>query len=162
MNGIYNAERFNQAQFESLYKKVKSIWFTGKEFLLQKIDVLDYFRRKNYAEAAAIADKFPSDKFIPIQEILDFYQQLLFLSRNNEEKDWILRALTYARFIAYNDVENRSKAEIHYNYASMLEKALRLSVADTSIFPPSLLKTPAYGEKEYTLRSGKLKPKPKK
>jgi thiol-disulfide isomerase/thioredoxin len=157
MNGIYNADRFDQAQFESLYKKVDAILFAGKEFLLKKVDVLDYFRQKKYAEAADIADQFPSDESVPMQEIFDFYGQLVFLSRNNEEKEWILRALTYARFIAYNDVENRSKAEIHYNYASMLEKALRLSASDASVF-----QTPVYGEKEYTLRSGKLKPKPSK
>lgn len=162
MQGIYNKDRFSQAEYEALLARVSGMRFSGKDLMLAQLKVLDLYRQQRYEEAASVADKIPAYPGISEKDILDFYGRLIFLSRNNDDIIWIGRALNYARYIAYNDEVKRAKAEIHYNYAEMLEKYLRLLATSGQKIGTTILKLPEYGKKEYSLRSADLKPKPLK
>ena len=157
--GIYNAERYDSAKYAALSKSVSAIDVEGRDLLLKRVSVLDLFRRKQYSDAADIADGLPGQPGADKAMTLAFYNQLMFYSRNVEDVEWIGRALNYARYIAYNDEENRAKAEIHYNYATMLEKFIRLTDGQARSLP-ALSAEPVYGEKNYTLRPASLKAKP--
>lgn len=159
--GVYQPERYEAGRFDSLWSLVEATDFPGKAFLKAKVSVISLFRQEKYDEAADIADSLPGHPEADKVGILEFYRSLLFFTRTTESVDWIKRALTYARYIAYNDEENRSKAEIHYNYASLLERFLG-STVDQPVAVPALAEQPKFGEPTYTLRPVGLKQKPKK
>jgi len=160
MNSIWDKDRFSQKEFDLLLSTVQKQDFIGKSFLLDKITVLNLLRMEQYNEAAKIADELPSKPELTEKDILDFYQQLARLAeRTIENPVWIKHALTYSQYIAYN-TEDRTKAEAHYNYATLLEKAIKTSPAGKDIAPASLLDRPKYGKKTYNMRSSKLKAKP--
>ncbi|SEM56042.1 Thioredoxin-like [bacterium A37T11] len=156
--GIFRENEFNQPAYDSLMSVIAKLEFAGKDWLLNKTNVLNEFIQKKYSSAADLADQMPTLQGINEKDLLNFYGSLLFLSRNNNDPIWIGRALKYARYIAYNDLDRRSQAEIHYNYASLLEKYFRLTMSSNDV--AGYLKTaPANGVKDYTLRSPTLKPK---
>jgi len=162
MTGIYNKERFSQSEYENLLATVRKQDFLGKSFLMDKITILDLIRKEKYDEAAKIADELPSKPELTEKEILDFYLTLSrFADRTIENPAWIKHALTYSQYIAYN-TEDRMNAEAHYNYATLLEKAIKASPAGKDIAPASFFGEPKYGKKTYNMRSAKLKSKPVK
>lgn len=162
MNGIYNNERFAKGKFDSLNTQFKNISFAGKECISKKVQILDLLRKKSYGEAAALANELPSDSSFSEKEIIDFYSVLSSLAeRVIDDKDWLKSALSYSQYIAYNDPD-RNNYEIHFNYAMLLEKAIKQSSVASEFAPASITGTPKYGKKSYSLRSSKLKAKPKK
>lgn len=162
MSGIYNKDRFNENEYNALYEKAKQENLAGSDFMLKKADVLNLLRKQEYKQAALIADELPSMAEVPSSEIIDFYRTLVFLSsRTIDTPEWIKYAITYAQYIAYN-AEERRNVEDHYDYAVMLEKVIRNAASAKDIAPASIIEGPKYGKKEYSLRSSKLKPKPRK
>lgn len=162
LTGIYNKDRFSLGKYDSLLVVVKKQDFAGKSFLMKKAEVLDLLRRELYDEAAKIADELPAEPESNEKDILDFYRTLTGLAdRAIENPLWIKHALTYSQYIAYN-TEDRNNVESHFNYALLLEKAIRASANGKDIAPVSVLDGPKYGKKTYSLRSTKLKSKPKR
>jgi hypothetical protein len=162
MNGIYNNERFAKDQFDILSTQFNALDFKGKEVISRKMQILDLLRNKSYSEAALLADELPADSSFSEKEIIDFYSTLASLAeRVIENKEWLKSALTYSQYIAYNTPE-RDDVDIHYRYAMLLEKAIKQSEAAKEIAPASIIDAPKYGKKSYSLRSSKLKAKPKK
>ncbi|HEY8388415.1 MAG TPA: thioredoxin family protein [Parasegetibacter sp.] len=158
--GIYNASRFDEGAYSDLMASINKIQFEGKNLILYKANTLNQFRMGNYNVAADLADSFPQQPGVTPDEVFDFYKQLYFHSRSHTDINWVGRALTYARYVAMNDTEGRSKAEIHYNYARLLENYLMLLQQAGKAPEVKILKPLSYGETEYTLRSADLKPKP--
>ena len=161
-SGIYNPARFETAAYEKVTALLGKMEFTGKPTVVAKGQVLDYLRTKQYDKAAAIADRFPEIVNLDQKQVLAFYNSLYFLSRSIEDLSWMKHALKYVRYIAMNDLDNRSKAINHYNYALFLEKYLTLCNTKKQVPDIGFLNEPTFGDKRYTLMSPDLKAKPKK
>ncbi len=162
VNGIYNKDRFSESDYDAILATVKKENFDGKAFLLQKVEILNLLRNKKYAEASKLADELPADSTISKEDLFIFYQTLSNFTRYTiKDPIWIKYALSYAQYLAYNSDEPQ-KAEFHYAYAILLEKAIRASSAGNDYVPNGILDGPKYGKKEYSLRPPGLKPKPKR
>ena len=161
-SGIYNPDRFEAAAYQKVASLLDKAEFSRKAAVVAKGQVLDYLRMKQYDQAAAIADRFPAIVNLDQKQVLSFYNSLYFLSRSIEDLSWTKHALKYIRYIAMNDLDNRSKAINHYNYALFLEKYLTLCNTKKQTPDIEFLNEPVFGDKRYTLRSPDLKDKPKK
>lgn len=136
--------------------------FQGKEFLILKNEAEHYLREKNYQVAIPLLDSL-------MKEPGDFKEELCrylkFTARSvlyGEHPDfWLKKCAEHAQFVAYNSYD-RQDATIHYDYAMILEKLIR-SVPDAArYFPASIVEQPEKGTKGYSMRSPKLKQKPRK
>lgn len=159
-SGIYNPTRFDAPAYKRVMSLLDKVEFTGKTAVVAKGQVLDYLRTKQYEQAAAIADRFPSIVNLDQKQILSFYNSLYFLSRSIRTLPWMKHALKYMRYIAMNDLDNRAKAINHYNYVFYLEEYITLCNEKKQMPDIEFLKEPTFGEKRYTLRSPDLKNKP--
>lgn len=161
-NGIYNPARFEATAYQKVTALLDKAEFNGKAAVVAKGQTLDYLRTKQYEKAAVVADQFPATVNMDQKQILSFYNSLYFLSRSIEDLSWMKHALKYVRYIAMNDLDNRSKAMNHYNYALFLEKYLTLCNTKKQVPDIGFLNEPTFGDKRYTLMSPDLKAKPKR
>lgn len=136
--------------------------FKGKSFLVRKNKAENYLRAKDYALAIPLLDSLmaaPGD----FKEELCHY--LKFTARSalygEHPQTWIKKCAELAQYVAYNS-DNRQDAGIHYDYAMLLEKLIRAMPEAGHYFPSSIVVQPEYGVKDYSLRSPKLKQKPRK
>ena len=159
--GIYNVGRFRKDDYQSLMARLQPLLFPGKQFLLRKSEILDFFRQKKYKAAGELALQIPADTSLNRKDVLSLYKQLVAFSRMNNDLEWIEYAINFARYIACNDVENSPDAFIHYQYASLLEKYIELSAAAAGKQSALLTTRPAFGENEYRIHNPGLLPKPK-
>lgn len=162
MMGIYNPDRYDANAYQTVVERFNSVEFEGKNIVAAKAQVLDFLRTKKYDQAAELADRFPEVVDSDQSQILSFYHTLYFPSRSIEDISWTKHALKYVRYIAMNDLDNRSKAINHYNYALFLERYLTLCNAQNQVPDTEFLKEPTHGESRYTLRPPDLKMKPQR
>jgi thiol-disulfide isomerase/thioredoxin len=161
-NGIYNSTRFDAPAYQKVTTLLNKVEFTGKTAVVAKGQVLDHLRMKQYDQAAAIADRFPTIVNLDQKQVLAFYNSLYYPSRSIEDLSWMKHALKYVRYIAMNDLDNRAKPINHYNYALFLENYLTLCNTKKQVPDIAFLNEPPFGDKRYTLRSPDLKDKPKR
>ncbi|MEN7546477.1 thioredoxin family protein [Rapidithrix thailandica] len=161
--GIYRPENFDEAYYQKTMEKIKKAAnFPGKHFLLKRVHVLYLLGKGKYQEAADHADAMLTTEAVKQKEILSFYYSLTTLTLHQmDDPKWVKRCLQYAQYVAYNDPE-RDNVSIHFNYARMLEKAMKAASCAKEIAPEAVLAKPQHGKKEYNLRSPKLAPKPKR
>lgn len=138
--------------------------FEGKSFNLRMIEIGQLQRAKNYDALAKAIDALIADPSVNRGELCS---RLKFVIRSRSITDlpqaWAKKTLEYYQYIAYN-AEDRRDPYIHHEYAAALESVLRSVPADqwVNYLPESVLKAPAAGKKEYTMRPDALKAKPTK
>ena len=134
--------------------------FRGKEFLTIKNQAEQYIRAKEYNRAIPLLDTLMADPG-EFKEQLCHY--LKFTSRTalygEPPYSWLQKCAELAQYVAYNS-DNRQDAGIHYDYALLLEKLIKMQPEAEKHFPSSIAGKPAYGVKDYSMRPAKLKPKP--
>lgn len=136
--------------------------FKGKDFLLKKNEAEKYLRAKDYEAAIPLLDALMADPGDFKEELCHY---LKFTARSvlyGEHPDaWVRKCAALAQYVAYNS-NNRQDAGIHYDYALILEKLIRTVPGAGEYFPASIVEKPLNGTKDYSLRSSKLKQKPRK
>lgn len=136
--------------------------FQGKSFLLKKNKAEKYLRNKEYEAAIPLLDALMVDPMDFKEELCHYLKFTARSALYGEHPDfWLKKCAEYAQYVAYNSY-NRQDAGIHYDYAMILEKLIRSIPDAEKYFPVSIVKEPAGGIKGYSLRSQKLKQKPKK
>lgn len=136
--------------------------FKGKSFLVRKNKAENYLRAKDYASAIPLLDSLmaaPGDFKEELCHYLKFTARSALYGEHPEA--WIKKCAELAQYVAYNS-DNRQDAGIHYDYAMLLEKLIRAMPEAGHYFPSSIVVQPEYGVKDYSLRSPKLKQKPRK
>lgn len=136
--------------------------FKGKSFLIRKNKAENYLRAKDYASAIPLLDSLmaaPGDFKEELCHYLKFTARSAFYGEHPQT--WIKKCAELAQYVAYNS-DNRQDAGIHYDYAMLLEKLIRAMPEAGHYFPSSIVAQPEYGVKDYSLRSPKLKQKPRK
>lgn len=136
--------------------------FKGKDFLLKKNRAENYLRNKNYQSAIPLLDSLMADPGDFKEELCRY---LKFTSRSvlyGEYPDyWLKKCGELAQYVAYNSYD-RQDPGIHYDYALILEKLIRSVPEAGKYFPASIVEKPRHGVKDYSMRSPKLKEKPKR
>ena len=136
--------------------------FKGKDFLLKKNRAEGLLRNKKYVEAIPLLDTLVADpgEFQP-----ELCHYLKFTARSVLYGEypglWLKKCAEHAQYVAYNSPD-RQDAGIHYDYALILEKLIRSVPEAKNYFPVSIVEKPQHGVKDYSLRSLKLKQKPKR
>lgn len=156
---IYVKGSFKERDYNTILTKMKGVPFEGKKFVMQKAEIFNLYRQKQYKGAGELAMQLPGDTTVDKKDLLTLYSGLLSVTRKNEDYEWIKYAVNFARYIAYNDGERSQEAGIHYNYAVILEKYIRLSEAAGTI-EGTLTAKPLFGEQDYKIHIPGLAPKP--
>lgn len=126
--------------------------FKGKDFLMLRSKADRALKAGDYETAAKVADLLMANPGDYKEELCRF---LRFFGRSNlygeHPQQWHDKCLDIIRYVAYNS-EDRDAADIHFEYATQLEKKLqRMDAA---------LPAPAYGAPSYSMRPADLKAKP--
>lgn len=136
--------------------------FRGKDFLLKKNRAEKYLRARDYESAVPMLDALMAEPGGFKEELCRY---LKFTARSvlygEYPAAWIRKCAELAQYVAYNS-DNRQDAGVHYDYAMILEKLIRTVPDAGAYFPASITDKPEKGATEYSLRSSKLKEKPKK
>lgn len=133
--------------------------FQGKKFILQSLDLDRQLSEKNYENADRIiwnmVEEAETDR-------ADVFELMKFVARaalkQGGETEWKKMCLAYLQFVAYNQPE-RKDPDIHFYYASMLERFIRENPEIHSFFPQSVAGKPVMGKEVYSLSSRALVPK---
>lgn len=136
--------------------------FKGKSFLLKKNRAEKYVRDKAYAAAIPLLDVLMADPGEFKEELCHYLKFTARTGLYEEVPDfWLKKCAEMAQYVAYNSI-NRQEAGIHYDYALLLEKLIRRIPEAAVYFPVSIVDKPLRGTPDYSLRSLRLKPKPKR
>lgn len=166
--GIYGKEvvedkiykEFNISLDEKALQKAPD--FRGKDFLLQKNRAEQYVRNREYEKAAPLLNALMKDPGEFKEELCHYLKFVARMASYGDPAiDWLKQCVVYAQYVAYNSY-NRQDVGIHYDYARLLEELIRRAPDAGKYFPASIVEAPEDGVKNYSLRSPKLKAKPKR
>lgn len=153
-------KEFNLSADEKALEKAPD--FRGKDFLLRKNRAEQYVRSREYEKAAPLLNDLMKDPGEFKEELCHYLKFVARTALYGEPAiDWLKQCTVYAQYVAYNSY-NRQDAGIHYDYAQLLEKLIRCAPDAGKYFPASILEVPENGVKNYSMRSPKLKAKPKR
>lgn len=134
--------------------------FKGKQYLIKKAEVSQFIKAKQYDEAAVKLSALMAETSDYKQDLCSYLQSLIRRSEYQKSTEkWEQQCVVMARYAAYNNPD-RKDGMAHYRYALLLEKLLKKIPDAEQYVPEGLLETPVAGQKEYTMRSPKLKQKP--
>lgn len=156
-----DAKLFAETQFGDVDKIATLCDFDGKQFNIDFIRIEQAIRQTNYKQAIGLIDKHLADTTTNKAEVmrrLKFMMNMERYNNGNATEEWKLKCLEYTRYLAYN-WPDRKDGTIHQLYADMLEKAIK-NKSNQNAIQTLITETPKYGEKNYTMRSPKMKQKP--
>lgn len=136
--------------------------FKGKETNIAVNKIGQAVREKDYTNASLLIDEAINSPSIDKSKFLNSLRFTVRLRTNeNYPAEWVRKCGEYIRYIAYNFPDRRD-SYIHFDYAQYLESVLKDISENSSPVPESLVKKPAFGKSEYSLRPDNLKQKPVK
>lgn len=137
--------------------------FEGKQLNLAFIRIENNINRMKFDEAAMLIDSLLTDIKQDKMEVMNRLKFLINRGRRMLEdspSSWNMQCLEYARYLAYN-WPDRKDGSVHQLYADMLEQLMRKEEQKGEI-AKMVSKPPRYGMPSYSMRSPKLKAKPRR
>lgn len=135
--------------------------FKGKAFLMKKNKAEQLLRNQEYETAIPLLDELMAEPEGLKEELCRYLKFTARSALYGEHPDfWLRKCAELAQYVAYNSYD-RQVAGIHYDYALILEKLIRTVPDAVKYFPASIVEKPLNGVSSYSLRSPKLKQKPK-
>ncbi|WP_439183871.1 thioredoxin family protein [Carboxylicivirga taeanensis] len=168
MEKKYGKERVDQKLYQSYRwcndeQELNAVGdFKGKDYIITYNKLRSKIEQKEYAAAdALVMEMFANSSFDQkvVMNDIKFIGRRIFYKE--ADKEWEQYCVKYLQYIAYNDPE-RKEAENHYNYARILEKIIKDNPDIHKYFPASVTQEPETGKTQYTMRSSKLKQKPRR
>ena len=150
-------KEFSSCQDEAEFAAAPN--FEGKDFLVKKGKAEKLVRAKSYEEAAKAIDELMANPGAFKEELCSFLRYTGRMINYGEYPEfWKKKCMSYTQYVAYN-IYDKDDAYAQYEYASMLEKVIKSMPDADKYFPESIIKEPAYGNTEYSLRPADLKKK---
>lgn len=136
--------------------------FEGKKtnLTINKMNLM--IREKKYDEAIGIIESALVDESIDSDKFLHSLKFAIRIRGTEQYPEvWLKKCGEYLQYIAYNNAD-RQDAYMHFEYAQYLESLLRQIPEASKVAPESILNKPTRGKEEYSMRSDRLKQKPKR
>ena len=154
---------FAETKYGNL-KEIESLCdFEGKRLNLTFIRVENDVNRMKFDEAATRVDSLLADTVQDKTEIMSRLKFLVNRARHtlkDGSRKWKMKCLEYARYLAYN-WPDRKDGSVHQLYADILEQLMKEEELKSEM-AKMVSRPPRYGTPSYSMRSPKLKMKPRK